>query len=714
MKRIFAAVIMLCVILLPTAAKKSMITSPIDDMLERIDPGLSKKMAIEIVPDTTDYFELSQKGDRPCIKANSYVSAATGINWYLKYTAGVHLSWNCMKAAMPSKLPAVKRTERHSTDMNMRYYLNYCTHSYSMAFWDADRWQREIDWMALHGINMPLCITGTGEVWYNVLKRLGYDDSQAKSFIAGPGFQAWWLMNNLEGWGGPATDAMLARDTKLQKGILAEMRRWGMKPVLPGYSGMLPHDAATRLGLPVADPGLWCGYNRPAFLSPDAPEFSKIADIYYEELHRLYGTADYYSMDPFHEGGNTAGVDLAAAGTAIMKAMKKGNSNAAWVVQAWQGNPRTDLIKHLDAADLVALDLHVESVPQWTRRSDKFCGHPWLYCMLLNFGGNVGLHGKMQWLIDQFYQAKGASPQMKGVGLTMEGIENNPIMYELLCELPWRESAPTREDWVAAYADARYGTADADARSAWSILSSSIYNAPQANRQQGTHESVFCARPSDAPHGASTWGAAEPYYSGSDVIEAAHKLLAAAPKLRDNDNYLYDLVDVTRQAVAEKARMVSGRFSKATTAAEYRNAATTFMHLLSMQDSLLSSRTEFMVGPWIESARACGSTDAERDLYEYNARVQITTWGLRTASERGALHDYAHREWSGILRDFYAMRWSTWFKHRLDNWDNPEAPAIDFYALEEPWTTRKDKYPVSPATDPVEMAQKALHLIDAI
>lgn len=693
-------------------ARKS--DSPVKELLERIDAGLSKKIDVVISPAREDYFELSQRGGRPCVKANSYVSAAVGVNWYLKYHAGVHLSWNCMTASLPDVLPAVKVPERHATPMDMRYYLNYCTHSYSMAFWDEARWQREIDWMALHGINMPLCITGTGEVWRNVLLKLGYSDAEAKQFVAGPGFQAWWLMNNLEGWGGPVTDAMLERDRRLQQYILKEMRRWGMHPVLPGYSGMVPHDAAARLGLPVADPGKWCGYNRPAFLSPDAKEFSRIADLYYQELHRLYGAADYYSMDPFHEGGRTDGVDLAAAGQAIMKAMKKQNPRAVWVAQAWQGNPRSELIKGLKPGDMVALDLHVESVPQWTRRADKFAGHPWLYCMLLNFGGNVGLHGKIDWLIEQFYCARQASPQLKGVGLTMEGIENNPVMYELLCELPWREEAPDRREWIQAYAAARYGTADADAADAWHLLASTIYNAPEANRQQGTHESVFCARPSDAPRGASTWGAAEPYYEGADVIEAARRLLAAAPRLSRNDNYLYDLVDVTRQAVAEKARQVSGGFSTAADRDEYSRRADSFMSLLLMQDSLLSSRGEFMLGPWIASARACGSTLQEKDLYEYNARVQITTWGLRTAADRGGLHDYAHREWSGLLGSFYARRWKAWFDHRLSTWDDTSATAPDFYLIEEPWTLERDTYPSIPQADAVEMATRAMRLIDSI
>lgn len=712
MKRVFL-VVLLWTVTAVWCGRSVYAANPVEGMLERIDKGLSDKICVKVSGEDSDedFFELSQQEGKPTVTANSYLSAAVGVNWYLKYYVGVHLSWNGMTAKMPVRMPAVTGVERHATKMDKRYYLNYCTHSYSMAFWDADRWQREIDWMALHGINMPLAVTGTEAVWRNVLLRLGYSRAEADAFVAGPSFQAWWLMNNLEGWGGPISDEVYDRNVALQKGILAQMREWGMKPVLAGYSGMVPHDASTRLGLPVADPGLWCGYIRPAFLSPDAKEFGEIAKVYYEELHKLYGEAEYYSMDPFHEGGNTQGVDLKAAGRAIMSAMKAGNKDAAWVVQCWGANPRREMIADLDRDDVVALDLHVESVPQWKWRKDDFGGHPWLYCMLLNFGGNVGLHGKAQYLIDQFYEAKAQSQYMEGVGLTMEGIENNPVMYELLCELPWRETAPNRDSWMAEYSRARYGAKVAAAEEAWKLLGATIYNAPESNRQQGTTESVFCSRPTDNPTNVSSWAYAEPYYDGGDVIRAARMLLEASTSLSGNDNYRYDLVDVTRQAVAEKARMVAAKFAGAQTREEYMMLSSKFMSLLMLQDELLSSRKEFMVGPWIESARACVSNPKEKDLFEYNARVQITTWGLRVAADNGGLHDYSHREWSGILKDFYGMRWRKWFEYRLSNWDNPDVEWLDFYAIEEPWTRETKKYPTEAQKDEIVMARKALSII---
>lgn len=689
--------------------------SPITGLLERIDKGASRKFVIERLKGEKDFFELDQKGNKVVVRGNNYVSIATGINWYLKYYAGINLSWNGMQADLPEVLPPVLKKERHETDLKLRYDFNYCTFSYSMAFWDWKRWEQEIDWMALHGINLPLAMVGTDVVWKNVLEELGYTREEINAFIAGPGFQAWWLMNNLEGWGGPNPDSWYERQEELQKRILKRMREYGIEPVLPGYSGMVPHNAKDRLGLNVADPGRWNGYPRPAFLQPTDPQFERIAALYYREMTRLYGKASYYSMDPFHEGGNTSGVDLEAAGKAIWKAMKQANPRAAWVVQAWGANPRPQMIRNLPAGDMVVLDLFSESRPQWGDpasswyRKEGFGQHDWLFCMLLNYGGNVGLHGKMAHLIEEFYKAKDSSfgKTLKGVGMTMEGIENNPVMYELLCELPWREQRFSKDEWLEGYLKARYGKSDSQVSQAWMLLSNTIYNCPAASTQQGTHESILCARPSWKTYQVSSWSEMSDYYDPADVIRAAGMMVDAAERFRGNNNFEYDLVDIVRQAVAEKGRLMYRVLVDAYKAGDrelFKLSSDRFLRLILMQDRLLATRPEFKVGRWLESARNLGSTEEEKDWYEWNARVQITTWGNRVAADDGGLHDYAHREWNGLLRDFYYLRWKTWLDEQLKSFEGGQPKAIDFYALEEPWTLKHNSYASEAEGNPVDIA----------
>lgn len=722
--------------------------TPIDELLERIDKGASKKFKIELRQSANDFFELDQAGGKVVVRGNSWVNIATGINWYLKYNCGIHLTWGNMKAQLPAALPKVKAKERHETNMKMRYCFNYCTFSYSMAFWDWQRWQEEIDWMALHGVNMPLAIVGTECVWRNMLLKMGYSEDEVGQFIAGPAFLAWWEMNNLEGWGGPLPMSWYRQQEALQKNILKRMKQLGMEPVLPGYSGMMPHDAKQKLGLDVSDGGTWNGYVRPSNLMPTDKRFGEVADAYYAELTKLYGKSKYYSMDPFHESNDDATIDYAKAGKAMMDAMKRTNKEAKWVVQGWTENPRPQMMADLKNGDIVILDLFSEcrpmfGIPSIWKRENGYDGHSWMFCMLENFGGNIGLHGRMDQLLNNYKLARNGkwTQTMTGTGFTMEGTENNPVMFELMSELPWLADVPTKEQWVKKYIVARYGKHDADIEKAWMILAESIYNCPLGNNQQGPHESIFCGRPGLNNFQVKSWSKMRNYYDPEDTKQAARLMLAAADRMKGNDNYLHDLVDITRQALADQGRrqyLKTIADYNAFARKDFRKDADRFLKMIMMQDSLLGTRTEFRLGRWTHQARNLGNTAKEKELYEWNARVQITTWGNRVCADKGGLRDYANKEWQGILKDFYYNRWKIYFdaleKQMADdtkpNYEAlgggknanktsselfamalPHGPEIDWYAIEEPWTLQHNQYSAKAVGNAVEMARMAMNMI---
>ena len=700
----------------------TLFANPIKDLLERIDPGASKKFVIQLQKNADkDFFELDQKGDKVVVRGNTYVNIATGLNWYLKYYAGIQLTWNDMQADLPEALPKVPHPERHETNLGLRYDFNYCTYSYTMAFWDWARWEKEIDWMALHGINLPLAAVGQECVWRNMLLQLGYTKDEINRFIAGPAFLAWWAMNNLEGWGGPNPDSWYEQQEALQKKILKRMREYGIKPVLPGYSGMVPHDANKKLGLNVTEPALWNGFTRPAFLMPTDSRFAEIAALYYKELEKLFGKADYYSMDPFHELENAEDVDFDAAGKAVLNAMRKANPKAVWVIQGWTENPRPEMIKNMKNGDLLILDLFSECRPMWGipsiwKRDKGYEQHDWLFCMLENFGGNVGLHGRLDQLLNNFYLTKNnpLAEHLKGIGLTMEGSENNPMMFELMCELPWRPEKITKEAWLKEYLVARYGVKDEKIEQAWEILANGIYNCPFGNNQQGPHESIFCGRPSMNNFQVSSWSKMENYYDPTSTEDAARLMLEVADKYRGNNNFEYDLVDIVRQALSDRGRIVYNQAIadfKSFDKRSYARHSKEFLDLLLAQDRLLATRSEFRVGRWINQARSLGNTPEEKDLYEWNARVQITTWGNRTCADEGGLRDYAHKEWNGILKDFYYKRWEAWWKMLQGVLDGGEMQEIDWYAMEEPWTLQHNPYKTEAEGDCIDTAREVFSLL---
>ena len=192
-------------------------------------------------------------------------------------------------------------------------------------------------------------------------------------------------------------------------------------------------------------------------------------------------------------------------------------------------------------------------------------------------------------------------------------------------------------------------------------------------------------------------------------MEAARLMLSVANRYKGNNNFEYDLVDVLRQAITEKGRLVLKIVSAAYKAEDkelFTQASQRFLNLILLQDELLGTRKEFRVGNWTGMARNIGQTNEEKDLYEWNARVQITTWGNRSASEQGKLHDYAHKEWNGILKDFYYVRWKTYLDGLACALKGEMTPVLDWYALEEAWTKVSDTYTAEPEGDCIEVARR--------
>jgi alpha-N-acetylglucosaminidase len=126
------------------------------------------KFNLEMISPTSeghDVFEIESSGnDQVVIRGNTGVALASGLNWYLKYYCFCHVSWGYNGTGdqlnVPNPLPPVANKVRMESPVKYRYYMNVCTVSYSMVWWDWERWQRDIDWMALQGINLPLSFTG--------------------------------------------------------------------------------------------------------------------------------------------------------------------------------------------------------------------------------------------------------------------------------------------------------------------------------------------------------------------------------------------------------------------------------------------------------------------------------------------------------------------------------------------------------------------------
>jgi len=646
-----------------------------------------------------EVFEFECSQGKATLRGSSPVAMASALNWYLKYHCRCQVSWCGDQLFLPNPLPAAPATRRVSP-YKYRYDFNYVTFSYTMAWWDWPRWEREIDWMALHGINMPLAITGQEAVWQAVYRKLGLSDDEIGRFFVGPAYLPFGWMGCMDGWGGPLTQNWIDRHAELQKKIVARERELGMTPVLQGFTGHVPE--ALKAKFPQAKfqrlPS-WCGFPGTFFIDPTDPLFREIGKAFIEEQTRQFGTDHLYASDTFIEMSPPSNdpAFLANMGKAVHEAMTAADPKAIWVMQGWIfcNNPNfwqppqaKALLESVPKGRMLVLDLFCDAQPTW-KMTEAFHGQPWIWCVIHNFGGTTGLYGRLATLAKDL-PATLADPKrgdLCGIGLAMEGFEHNPIYYELATEMAWHTKAVDLDAWVRDYVRARYGGEFPEAERAWKILLDTAYSG-------GMVDSVICARPSLSLHG------------GGPMPE---KLLQAWELLREGDGDSgggldYDLVDVGRQVLANAAAPLQSAIVAAYQAKDrerLKSSGETYLGLIDDLDALVSNRQEFRLARWLADARAWGADEKEKAHYEWNARNLITLWGPRESG----LHDYSHRQWSGLISGFYRPRWEMFLqrlKESLDT-DKPFDTAAfhrDLTAWEEKWTHETEPLPVRKGFSP--------------
>ena len=203
------------------------------DLIERVVPGYGQQFTLELInPENgQDVYEIAGRGNKVVLRGNNQVSIATAFNQYLKYTCNVHVSWFGDQLKLPKKLPIPKTVQRNTINGKYRVYLNYCTISYTAPWWNWERWQRELDYMAMNSINASLSVIGLEGVWYNTLLRFGFSDEEARSYLVDPAHFAWQWMPNIESFGGPLPKSWIDFHIKLGQQIIVRQLELGMQPI---------------------------------------------------------------------------------------------------------------------------------------------------------------------------------------------------------------------------------------------------------------------------------------------------------------------------------------------------------------------------------------------------------------------------------------------------------------------------------------------------
>ena len=278
-------------------------------------------------------------------------------------------------------------------------------------------------------------------------------------------------------------------------------------------------------------------------------------------------------------------------------------------------------------------------------------------------------------------------------------------------ETAWRNETVDVESWVKQYAMRRYGNISdpsigANLQMAWSILHNCCY--------VYDFSWSFKSRVETAPAitmGSSDWSS---FPNTTGLVEALGLLLSAhdLKEMKEVGPYKYDVVDITRQAITNLFSDVQVMFGLSYQKWQFRNENSTkeFMNIINAMlemiadlDKLLASNENFLLGKWIEDARNSVHIGA-KNLYEFNARNQITMWGYHENIE-----DYGSKQWAGLVGDYHMRRWKLFTGLMLACLTN--GSHLDFdayenerYALENEWGMERKEYRTKPTGNSLDIA----------
>ncbi|KAL8250427.1 hypothetical protein R6Q59_034120 [Mikania micrantha] len=315
---------------------------------------------------------------------------------------------------------------------------------------------------------------------------------------------------------------------------------------------------------------------------------------------------------------------------------------------------------------------------------------------------------------------------MVGVGMSMEGIEQNPVVYDLMSEMAFQHNKIDVMKWVDSYSSRRYGKSVPSLKEAWNILYHTVYNCTDGAYDKNRdvivafpdvdptvyYTNLYLQRNSlkdedesfDKPH---LW------YSTSEVIRALELFIEGGKELSKSNTYRYDLIDLTRQALAKYANDLFVDVIEAYESHDSYGVAhlsEKFLDLVDDMDTLLASHEGFLLGPWLESSKQLAVDKEQEKQYEWNARTQITMWFDNTEEEASLLRDYGNKYWSGLVRDYYRPRAAIYFKYLNASLATGEKFDLqgwrrEWIKLTNEWQNDRHVYPVKSEGDAFSISQ---------
>lgn len=623
------------------------------DLIKRNTPRIADQFLLKTIESDNGYdcYEIYSEDKKVVLAGNSPLSQAMAYYDYLGKYHGVVITSGDYDISTISSAPLPEEKISRTIKKKIRAMTSYESFSLNGNFRGFDRWEKEIDFMAMHGFNRALQPVGFDGVLFRTLTDIGMPENFCLEFSSGPAFLMNQLTGNIAGTNSVNSKEYLERKITVGKLISDRERSLGIEPIFPAAIPSVPFSLRKKyIKMDIFKAPMWYNFPPIFFIRPKNAFFSVFNKKFLTIQREALGETHSYIFEGVYESDKKGyNSHLADLGKALEEML--GEFDAEAVCYLHTSSINADFFKNCSGDRYIFLDNC-----EMSKSSDILNGRKCIPEISGNRYGRTGIYGNVQKLCDNPF----ANSELGGA-LSFDTFDINPVYCAAALKAITTDGNFDRDEFIRDFCAKRYKT---------DSFTDDIISLIDLCSSDECTGSIICARPCTNVKHTAPYDTMERDYDFHRLYQIARNIANSDDKKIDATRA--DLQSIVRQFLSDLAYPVyikATEFFKEKNVRNFEQASNLFLEICEDIDRLLRTREETNFCTKYLEAQELGSSQEEKESLQINFLLLHTIWG---PFDHSILYDTVWNEWGGLVKDYYEARWHMYYRSLAAYFDNPK------------------------------------------
>lgn len=623
------------------------------ELIKRNTPKISDNFILKNIESDNgfDCYEIYSEEGKVVLAGNSNLSLAMAYYRYLNEYCGIVITNGDYDISSTGTTPLPDKKISFTVKQKIRARTSYEFFALEGNYWGFDRWEKEIDFMAMHGINAALQPVGFDGVLFRFLNDMGLDEKLCLEFSSGPAFLMRQLTGNVAGVNSVNSKEYLERKIYIGRKIVEREKELGISPILPAALPSVPFSTRKKyIKMDIFKAPQWYNFPPIFFIKAENAFFEIFNSRFLKKQQELLGETKSFFFEPLYDV-NPKGFSshLAAIGESISEVLHEFDPEA--VCYTHLSSIGADFFKEISGKKFIFINDSGDT--------SLLNGTKYITAIKGNLYGRTAIYGDMNKVCGCPFSKDENS---LGTAIELDTFRENPLYCAAALKSATADEAFDSDEFTKDFAQKRYKT---DAYTDELLkLKNLCYTSDESVG------SIICARPTTKIEHTALYDTMERKYDYRELFAIAKSMLEN--ETRKVDAVRADIQSVLRQALSDFAAPVyktATEFFRSQNVHNFEQASNLFLEICEDLDRLLKTREETNLSTRYEEAHSLGENKEEKEAIDINFLMLHTVWGPLGHS---FLYDTAWAEWGGLIKDYYAKRWFMYYRSLAVYFDNPK------------------------------------------